>query len=60
MKKKKLSLEKFKIVKLNNPKQIFGGDGGTDGGTNGDTQTDTIIIERPTGTRPTKAPTQGD
>ena len=55
MKKTKLSLEKFRVAKLNNPRKIFGGDG-TEGETNGnETQTDTLITaERPTLQLPTK------
>ncbi len=35
MKKKKLTLEKFTIAKLNNPSKIFGGNEATDGGETG-------------------------
>ncbi len=38
-KQKKLTLERFKIAKLNNPKIIYGGTDGNGGG-GGDTQTE--------------------
>lgn len=47
MKKNKLSIEKFRIAKLNNPSKIYGGSGIDDGGTGtGDKEVKEICIAK--------------